>query len=123
MTENQYLRTIFLNKSNLFENERENKNYQKKINNNIKNNYHNRNISKIKVDKKEEIQEKFKTNYVNTITHFGNSNVYLNKTMKKEILNNLNYSNNSNIKVMSNVNKQNQGNKLINQIPKIKYKK
>ena len=43
--------------------------------------------------------------------------------MKKEILNNLNYSNNSNIKVMSNVNKQNQRNKLINQIPKIKYKK
>jgi hypothetical protein len=30
LTENQYLRTIFLNKSNLFENERENKNYQKK---------------------------------------------------------------------------------------------
>ncbi len=126
LTENQYLRTIFLNKSNLFENERENKNYQKKINTNIKNNYHNRNISKIKVDKKEEIQEKFKTNYVNTITHFGNSNVYLNKTMKKEILNNLNYSNirnNSSIKVMSNVNKQNQVNKLLNQIPKIKYKK
>ena len=87
MTENKYLRTIFLNKSNLFENERENKNYQKKINNNIKNNYHNRNISKIKVDKKEEIQEKFKTNYVNTITHFGNSNVNLNKMIKKEILN------------------------------------
>jgi hypothetical protein len=46
--------------------------------------------------------------------------------MKKEILNNLNYSNirnNSSIKVMSNVNKQNQVNKLLNQIPKIKYKK
>ena len=94
LTENQYLRKIFLNNTK----ESETKNFQyihKRINNFVKNNFYhnnNRNTTKIKIDRKEENQDK-KSHYVNTITHFGNSHAYLNQTMKKEMMNNLYYSN------------------------------
>ena len=94
LTENQYLRKIFLNNTKTSETKNI-QNIHKRINNFVKNNfYHNNNRSttKIKIDRKEENQDK-KSNYVNTITHFGNSHTYLNQTMKKEMMNNLYYSN------------------------------
>ena len=94
LTENQYLRKIFLNNTKTSETKNI-QNIHKRINNFVKNNFYhnnNRNTTKIKIDRKEENQDK-KSHYVNTITHFGNSHAYLNQTMKKEMMNNLYYSN------------------------------
>ena len=124
LTENNYLRKILLNKNQ----GNQNKNKIKNRNYNFSNkyNYHlNRNSSKIKLEKNNEEKEQTKVNYVNTITHFGNSHVYLNQTMKKEMLNNIkgksSLNNNNNANSNSNFPFRN---KLLNQIiSKLKYKK
>jgi hypothetical protein len=83
-------------------------------------------------DKKEENQEKTKLNYKNTITQFSNSNIYLNQTMKKEMINNINFQNfknkknqnsNSTSNIMSQIKPCQNQNKIFHRLPKIKYKK
>ena len=134
LTENECLRKIFLN-NNLNVLEKENKNNQRRINHFSKiNHYHNNNrsITKVKVDKKEENQEKTKLNYKNTITQFSNSNIYLNQTMKKEMINNINFQNfknkknqnsNSTSNIISQIKPYQNQNKIFHRLPKIKYKK